>query len=141
MRPLLAVLLLAVPVFAAPVPKALKKAPPAKPDGVWVLTEFSSDGAALAPNPGMVRDWVFEGEHVHVGAKVEPAHGAKGPPNFTVFDPDRPNLRKWGTNMAAYELNADGDTLRACYAHDGRKELTECKPDKGIHYYVFTRVK
>ncbi len=124
---------------AAPVPKALKKSPPSKPDGVWVLAAFSSDGAAPAPNPGMARDWVFEGEYVHVGTKNPP--GQPGQPNFTVYDPDRPNLRRWGTNMAAYELDADGDTLRACYAHDGRKELTECKPEKGIHYYVFKRVK
>lgn len=126
-------------VVAAPVPKALTKKPPAKPDGVWVLAEFSSDGVPPAPKDNMARDWVFEGEYVHVGMKAAP--GVKGPPNFTVYDPDRPNLRKWGTNMAAYELDADGDTLRACYAHDGRKELTECKPEKGIHYYVFKRVK
>ena len=125
---------------AAPVPKSLKKKPPAKPDGVWVLAEFSSDGVPPAPNPGMARDWVFEGEYIHIGAKSLPGQG-NGPPNFTIYDPDRPTLRKWGTNMAAYELDADGDTLRACYAHDGRKELTECKPDKGIHYYVFTRAK
>lgn len=46
-----AVLLLVIggAVVAAPVPKALKKSPPAKPDGVWVLAEFSSDGAPPAP--------------------------------------------------------------------------------------------
>ena len=140
MRPLFVVLLLAVPVFAAPVPKALKKSPPSKPDGVWVLAEFSSDGAPPAPRDSMARDWVFEGEYIHIGATALQRQ-AKGQPNFTIYDPDRPNLRKWGTNMAAYELDADGDTLRACYAHDGRKVLTECKPEKGIHYYVFKRVK
>ncbi len=139
MRPLFVLLLIALPALTAPVPKSLKKGPPPKPDGVWVLAEFSSDGVPPAPNPGMARDWVFEGEYVHVGMKAAPA--VKGPPSFSIYDPERPHLRKWGTMMAAFELSDDGDTLRACYAHDGRKELTECKPEKGIHYYVFTRVK
>lgn len=141
MRPLVVLLLVALPTLAAPVPKGLKKAPPQKPDGVWLLIEFSSDGAVPAPPKSMALDWVIEGEFIHVGAKVEPAHGAKGPPNFTIVDQDRPNLRKWGSLPATFEVDRDGDTLRCCYAHDGRKELTECKPDKGIHYYVFKRVK
>jgi hypothetical protein len=140
MRALVALLLFALPVFAAPVPKGLKKGPPPKPDGAWTLVEFDSDGKG-GNAQGMVQDWFIEGEHIFVGAKVEPAHGAKGPPNFTVTDPDRPHLRKWGTSAAAYELSDDGDTLRAGYAHDGRKELTECKPQQGVHFYVFKRVK
>jgi hypothetical protein len=28
-----------------------------------------------------------------------------------------------------------------CYAHDGRKELTECKPQPGVYYYAFKRAK
>jgi hypothetical protein len=143
MRPLLAVLLLAVPVFAAPVPKAVKKGVPTNPDGVWVLTEYCEDGAAPAPlRPNSIaRDWVFAGEHVFVGVSVEPAYGAMGPPNFRLIDPDRPTRRVWGTDPAVYELDAAGDTLKVAYAHDGRKELTECKPGQGIHYYVFERVK
>ena len=141
MRPLALLLLLGLPLVAAPVPKSVKKAPPQSPDGVWVLHEFSSDGAVPALPQSMTKDWVFAAEHVFVGAKVEPAHGAKGPPNFTIYDEARPHLRKWGPNAAAFELDADGDTLRCCYAHDGRKELTECKPQQGVHFYVFKRVK
>jgi hypothetical protein len=48
-------------------------------------------------------------------------------------------LRKWDGWPAVYEL--DGDTLRACYATDGRKELSECRPGQGIQSYVFERVK
>lgn len=139
MRPLVTLLLLALPVLAAPVPKGLKKVSP-KPDGAWKLVEFDADGKGGQAS-GMVRDWFIEGEHIFVGAKVEPAHGAKGPPNFTFMDPDRPNMRKWGTMPAIYELDADGDTLRCGYAHDGRKELTECKPQMGVHFYVFKRAK
>ena len=139
MRPLVALLLFAFPILAAPVPKALKKTP-AKPDGTWYLVEFDSDGKG-GNAEGMARDWVIEGEFIHVGAKVEPAHGAKGAPNFTFMDPDRPHLRKWGTMPAIFALDPDGDFLRCGYAHDGRKELTECKPQMGVHFYVFKRVK
>lgn len=141
MRPLLLLTLFALPAVAAPVPKALKNGPPPSPDGAWVLAEFSSDGAAPAPPTGMVIDWVIAGEHIFAGVKVEPAHGAKGQANFTIRDPDRPHLRTWGTLPAVYDVSRDGDTLRVCYAHDGRKELTECKPQMGVHYYQFKRAK
>jgi hypothetical protein len=137
MRPLALLLLLGLPLVAAPVPKSVKKHPPQFPDGVWVLHEFSSDGAVPTLPPSMTKDWVFAGQHVFVGVKAEPADGAKGQPNFTIDDEARPHLRKWGTMPAAYELDGDGDTLRCCYAHDGRKELTECKPQQGVHFYVF----
>ena len=139
MRPLIALMVFALPAVAAPVPKGLKKIPQQKPDGVWHLVEFDSDGKGGSAE-NMARDWVIEGEFIHVGVKVEPAHGDKGPPNFTVIDPDRPTLRKWGSMPAAFQL-VDEDTLRCCYAHDGRKELTECKPQMGVHFYVFKRVK
>ena len=139
MRPLVILLLFALPAAAAPVPKGVKKKPVGSPDGVWVLVKFSSDGKEPAPPQGMALDWVVEGEYIHVNTKFEPAHHAKGAPNFTVRDPARPNLRMWGDRVAAFEV--DGDTLRACYAHDGRKELTECRPQPGVHYYVFERAK
>ena len=137
MRPLIALLMFALPAVAAPVPKALKK--PQNPDGGWLVVAFSQDGAELAEPKSMVREWHIAGEHRSNGSVLEPAHHAKGTPNFTVIDPDKPHLRKWGTMPAVFEV--DGDTLRACYAHDGRTELTECKPQMGVHYYVFTRAK
>jgi hypothetical protein len=135
----LPLLVIALPLAAAPVPKALKK-PPANPDGAWRLVEFHSDGQVVAVGQ-MTRDWVISGEYVFAGRLVEPAHGQKGQANFTISDPDRPHLRKWGDNPAAFELDRGGDTLRVSYAHDGRKEITECKPQPGVYYYVFERVK
>ena len=137
MRSLVALLLFTLPAVAAPVPKALRK-PMASPDGTWYLVEFHSDGQVGAVKQ-VTRDWVIAGEHIFPGRTVEPAHGDKGPPNFTLIDESRPHLRKWSNHPAAYEVS--GDTLRACYAHDGRKELTECKPQRGVYYYVFERVK
>ena len=125
---------------AAPVPKSLKNGPPPSPDGTWHLVEFHSDGQVGAVEQ-VTRDWVIASEHIFAGVKAEPAHGAKGQANFTIRDPDRPHLRTWGTLPAVYEVARDGDTLRVCYAHDGRKDLTECKPQAGVYYYVFERVK
>ncbi|MCU0704447.1 MAG: hypothetical protein MUF18_10770 [Fimbriiglobus sp.] len=139
MRPLFALLLFTLPAAAAPVPKALKKPLPQNPDGAWVLIEFSSDGAPLSPPVRMARDWFISGEHLDFGGKSQ-LGAVKRQPNFTIYDPARPHLRRWGTNLVAYELDSDGDTLRMCYAHDGRTELTECKREQGIHYYVFKRV-
>lgn len=139
MRPFFVFLLLAMPVLAAPVPKSLKK-PPAKPDGTWYLVEFHTDGQIGAVEQ-VTRDWVIAGEHIFPGRRVEPALGDKGPPNFTVIDENNPRRRMWERNLAAFELDAGGDSLRCCYAHDGRKELAECKPQPGVYYYVFKRVK
>jgi len=139
MRPLIVLLVLAVPVFAAPVPKSVKKPPLTSPDGAWRLLKFSSDGAEPALPQSMALDWVIEGDFINPSSRAAWAAQPKGTPNFTRPDPEKPNLRKWGVCPAVYEV--DGDTLRCCYAHDGRKELTECKPAQGIHYYVFERVK
>lgn len=140
MRSVVILLLFALTAIAAPVPKALKRPPPAKPDGAWFLVDFDSDGRGGSAER-MARDWVIAGEHIFVGRKTEPAHGDKGPPNFTLVDPTKPNLRKWGHNPAVYVVEDGGNTLRCCYAHDGRGTLTECKPQMGVHYYVFARVE
>jgi uncharacterized protein (TIGR03067 family) len=139
MRTAVTLLLIVLPAIAAPVPKALKK-PPQSPDGTWHLEEFHTDGQVGAVEQ-VTRDWVIAGEHIFAGRQTEPAHGDKGPPNFTVADESNPQRRKWGNCPAVFELDRDGDTLRCCYAHDGRKEMTECKPQPGVYYYVFKRVK
>ena len=137
-RPLVALLLVALPLAAAPVPKGMK-AKPQNPDGQWTLVKFSADGEEPKAVPNMTRDWYIEGERLMAGVKGEPAHHAKGEANFRVRDPDRPTLRTWGTAPAVFAV--DGDALRACYAHDGRAEFSECKPGPGVHYYEFERAK
>ena len=137
MRRLVVLLLFALPAVAAPVPKALKK-PPASPDGAWHLVAINSDGVDGSVE-NMGRDWVLGGENFLLGYKEMPDHAKHLNPNFTRRDPDRPHLRLWHKEPAVYEV--DGDTLRVAYAHDGRKELSECKTGPGIHHYTFTRVK
>ena len=136
MRALVALLVFALPAVAAPVPKGLKKN--TSPDGYWYLKEVILDGGASDTTlSNFARHTVIEGERYSCATDRRPAPNATA--NWTIRDPDRPHLRMWGSMPAVYEV--DGDTLRACYAHDGRKDLTECKPGKGIHYYVFERAK
>jgi hypothetical protein len=136
MRALFAVLLVALSAVAAPVPKALKK-PPVTIDGYWYLVELNVDGVKRPSLEKTARHWLVEGDRVSNDMHGRPS--GRDSTNWTIRDPQRPHLRMWGTFPAVIE--ADGDTLRACYPIDGRKDLTECKPEKGIAYYVYERVR
>ena len=126
----------ALPAVAAPVPKALKK-PPASPDGHWHLIEFSSNGTPETSLHGFARHAVIKDELLTWFRDGQQSPHASE--KFAIIDPARPHVRRWGYNPGVYEM--DGDTLRACCRYGGGEELTECKPGKGIHYYVFERVK
>lgn len=138
MRPLAMLLLFAVPVVAAPVPKSLKKAN-TSPDGAWYLVECVGNGKANDVAK-MERNWAVDGQVMLLGARTQKDRG-KGVSviPFTIPDPARPTVRKFNTGWSVVE--ADGDTLRFCYAYDFTRELSECKPGPGVAYYVFERVK
>ncbi len=140
MRPLIVLLLFALPALAAPVPKALKK--PSSPDGAWHLVAVNSDGKKGSVE-NMGRYWLVRGETVTLGRPhTDPDRQPPQVCELTIPDPTRPHLRRFGAESQFLSvLEVEGDILRFCYAYDGRKELTECKPDKGIAYYVFERVK
>ena len=125
--------------LAAPVPKSLKK--PSSPDGMWHLVSVNSDGKEGSVE-NMERYWVVRGETVTLG---RPHTDPDRPPSpvceLTTPDPICPHLRRFGDSQLPSVLEVEGDRLHFCYAHDDRKELTECKPGKGIAYYVFERVK
>jgi hypothetical protein len=133
----LALLLVPALAAAAPVPKGLKARPAGSPDGYWYLVELTLDGVTSTSWEGTARHTLIEGERYSCGVRGRP--DGRDAASIPVRDPDRPHLRRWGEHPAVFEV--DGDTLRACYAYDGRAELSECKPGKGIHYYVFERVK
>ncbi len=137
MRPLVALLLFALPALAAPVPKALKNQPPQSLDGYWYLTESIEDGVPVKMGNSYCRHTLITGERYASSMQGKPKAGDGE--DFTRIDPDNPNLRRWQNRPAVFE--ADGDTLRGCFATDGRKELTECKPGKGVTYYVYERMK
>lgn len=135
---LLLVGLLAPLATAAPVPKSLKKN--TSVDGTWKLTEFWSNGQK-GNAEGMTPVWVLEGESFYVGPKAEGNHW-----QLSIPDATRPNVRKFahgrGTaNPYPAMVEADGDTLRFCYASDTSAQIDGCAPAKNVYYYVFTRLK
>ncbi len=141
MRPLFVLLLLALPVFAAPVPKALKKA--ATADGVWEWVEFNgSDGTMkyTIPKPTFRR---IDGDRISFGKpSVEEVLREELTQTLHVRDEQQPHLRTYDTGGVKYSsvVELDGDTLRWCYSLDLNATITECKPAAGVYYYEFKRV-
>ena len=127
MRPLIILVLLTSPLFAAPVPKALKKPPSV--EGRWHLIEYCPNGKAMSVER-MIRDWAVDGEKLIIGKSTLP---------FTFRDPDRPHLRQSDDQSAVVKLV--GDKLHYCYTVSPGRALTECEPGQGIYYYVFERAK
>jgi hypothetical protein len=136
MRPLFALLLFALPALAAPVPKALKK-PSQSLDGYWYLTEAVENGVPQVVGNSYCRHTLIRGEKYASAMSGRPK--PSDDEDFKMLDPDRPQLRLWQARPSVFE--ADGDTLRGCFATDGRAELTECQPGKGVTYYVYERMK
>jgi hypothetical protein len=137
MRPLLALLLLAAPLVAAPVPKGVKKQ--SSPDGAWYLVECIGNGK---PNDvtKMDRNWAVDGDVMLLGARSQSDRGRNvSVIPFTIPDPAHPTVRKFNTGWSVVEAN--GDTLRFCYAYDFDVKLSVCEPGPGVAYYVFERVK
>ena len=124
---------------AAPVPKSLKKLP--SPDGEWHLVAINSDGKEGSVE-NMSRYWMVRGETVTLGRPhTDPDRQPPPVSKLTTPDPTHPHLRRFGDSQVPSVLEVEGDRLHFCYAHDGRRELAECKPGKGIHYDVFELVK
>ncbi len=142
MRPLFVLLLFALPVVAAPVPKALKKT--ATEDGVWEWVEFNGHNGAMKytiPKPMYRR---IDGDRMSIGkSSVEEVLREELKHTIRARDEKQPNLRTYDTGGVQYSavLELDGDTLRWCYALDLKATITECKPANGVYYYEFKRVK
>jgi uncharacterized protein (TIGR03067 family) len=135
---------LAAPLFAAPVPKAIKAKPAATADGVWECVEVNCDGRSEEVADSN-RYWRVEGNRMSSGratleAVSRPISELR-PCTLRIDDPARPTRR---TMMAPdgreyptlFEL--DGDTLRMAASVDG--PITECKPGLSVGYYVLQRV-
>ena len=143
MRPLVLLLLFALPLFAAPVPKAVK-AKPSTEDGVWEWVEFNGNDGKMQYSIQKPTYWRIEGGRMSVGKRsVDELFREPLPHTVSVRDERQPNLRTHDTGGAKHSavLEVDGDTLRFAYAVDTTKAITECKPADGVYYYVFQRVK
>jgi hypothetical protein len=142
MRPIVTLLLFALPAFAAPVPKALKAKPTM--DGVWEWVEFNGDNGTMEyviPKPTYRR---IEGDRISTGKRsIDDLFREPLILSLQVRDEQQPHLRTYDTGGVKYSsvVELDGDTLRWCYALDLKATITECKPAKGVYYYEFKRVK
>jgi hypothetical protein len=138
MRSVFALLVLALPVLAAPVPKALKKA---ACDGTWKLVEYWSNSEQQTITKNMYVEWTLEGEALYIG----PKGGTNTHWYLPIPDPTNPSVRRIyqvnDGNTQAARVEVDGDTLKFCIGKNGQSELTECAVAKGVSYYLFTRVK
>jgi len=142
MRPLATLLLFAVPVFAAPVPKAVKAKPTM--DGVWEWVEFNGHDGTMKYTIQKPTYRRIDGDRISIGKRTieelfreEPAHILR------IRDEKLPHLRTLEVGEVKYSavVELDGDTLRWCYALDTNVTITECKPANGVYYYLFKRVK
>jgi uncharacterized protein (TIGR03067 family) len=130
-------LLVAIPlVFAAPVPKELKKPPSIV--GEWRMI-WHDTGSGQTKSENAV--WVFTTERVRFVAPSSDGEswGAltfdlTATPNQFVLD-----LRKNGKNAAIFEV--DGDTMRLCLQTGNATPPTAFKPGGGCYLYKFERVK
>jgi uncharacterized protein (TIGR03067 family) len=143
---MLSLLLLAAPVFAAPVPKALRDADTLT--GEWEVVERRSGKVAPKGAAGVV--WSIRGEELTIRPKganaapittaryklARPEKGKKGELDYHLnYDNGKPSL----TYRGRFEV--DGDTLRFCYTTDSTADRpTDFEPRDKVVVYTFKRV-
>ena len=106
MRTLLALVLFTVPLAAAPVPKALKKAP-ASLDGTWEVVEYHSNGNKM--NNTVAIKWVIDGQNLSI-ERNNPrlvGGGLRAPANVS----SRSILREWATRREWVESTLSASSV------------------------------
>jgi hypothetical protein len=142
MRSVLALVVFAVVLPAAPVPKGVKKPPSA--DGVWECVEFNGHNGKVRSATVIGTFWQMEGEELWSGKRtVAELTPDSQPLVLAIRDPKRPHQRELvsGGGRASADIEVDGDPLRWALATDWTKTITECGPADDVYYYVFKRVK
>ncbi len=150
MRPLFTLLLFALPLAAAPVPKALKMTGVSL-DGKWEAVEYYYNGKIVFNNVAVT--WVIDGEKLSIDqvargggqvggaadvsyALVRPDGGAANALDYTNTYTGTSIPKR--TTPGVFEM--EGDSLKYCFAGAVNGERpTECKPALGTGMYVFKR--
>ena len=131
--------------FAAPVPKAVSKAP--KLDGKWKIAELNANGTDVtAYNPWV---WEIDGERVNTlssqngrlqpidreekTAVVRPTGGGPADVDYVL---DR------GGHKSVFKglISVVGDELTICFSDPGLDRPAEAKVGKTFQYLRFTRI-
>jgi uncharacterized protein (TIGR03067 family) len=150
MRPLVTLLVLALPLSAAPVPKAVKKSPSL--DGVWLMTELHSNGT-VGQHAARTTRWTIDGETLNYETRGGDGEAFTGPSDATM---KLVRAKDAGANAYDYHVNyhtgrkavypgvaeIDGDVLRFCYsvATPGVRPA-ECKCVNETTMFVFKRAE
>lgn len=132
------------PLFAAPVPKSVKRTSSSL-DGAWVLVEWSYSGN-LQPMRG-TESWEIEDGYARVfrdGASRQTVELTR--PDGAGANAVDYHALEFGvggmpldTPTSAGVFERDGDTLRLC-CPIGDERPTECTPGAGKWFFLFKRV-
>ncbi len=142
MRPLFTLLLFALPLAAAPVPKALKKAP-ASLEGNWRWESQETNGKVSPAPPSDYCLWKVAGDNMTLSTEKGTM---KDEPCGLVSATNADGVRafEYTVNSNGYHrrgvCEVDGDTLRVAYTHDNKVPPAAVKGDNGGVVYVFKRV-
>ena len=155
MRSVFALLLLAAPLVAAPVPKALKKSPL---DGTWEVTDQHSGGIkvntrviaawVIDEKGGLTVQWNNQNAAVPIVRQADAATLSLVRPDGGAANALDYTISYAGGHTWSYPgvVELDGDTLKFFYATTGPNGVgdierpTECKPDRCGMLCMFKRV-
>lgn len=145
MRTLLALLLVAPALVAAPVPKAIKRTA-ATIDGDWRM-ESSEINGKMNPPPG--RDynlWKVQGDTMTLVRENDAAGAGAYPCRFTSEQSgDGARTFEYTVDKNKYHRRGvcelDGDTLRVAFSSDAGTPPAEVKSGPNVTVYTFKRVQ
>lgn len=132
----------AVPVFAAPVPKALKK-PPVSLDGDWRWETQERNGQISPASQSDFRLWRVAGEAMTL---IQEQGTSKDEPCRFVSESKDDSLRsfEYKVNSNGYHRRGvcelDGDTLRVAFSNNPATPPAAVKSTNDVSVYTFRRV-
>jgi uncharacterized protein (TIGR03067 family) len=144
-RTLVALLLFAAPLLAAPVPKALKAKPPASLDGRWKMESQEANGKSGPPSERDYNTWVVAGDTMHLVRDGDATKEGVYPCRF-VSDPrdDGPRTFEYKVDQNGYHRRGvcelDGDTLRVAFSGDANTRPAAVQSSDTVTVYTFKRV-
>jgi uncharacterized protein (TIGR03067 family) len=144
MRPLCILLLSALPLVAAPVPKAVRKAS-ASLDGSWRMVAAERNGKLDPPPEKDYNLWVVAGDTMQLVREKDDSKEGVYACQFIS------GVNEGGLRTFEYVVHAnkhhrrgvceqDGDTLRVAFSHDTDTPPAEVKGGKRVTVFHFQRV-
>ncbi|MCU0704312.1 MAG: hypothetical protein MUF18_10090 [Fimbriiglobus sp.] len=143
MRTLLALLVFAFPLLAAPVPKALK-AKPVSIDGDWRWETQEANGQVSPAPKGDYLLWRVAGDTMTLIRESGGPEGVYTCRFVSEERPDSPRTFEYKVDRNGYHRRGvcelDGDTLRVAFGDNSNIPPAEVKSGPKTSLYVFKRV-